>query len=216
MSAFGDRRAGPDLDRAGALDLRADPLHELAHREHQAAVLVQEGGGPRQFERVVLERQQPAEGADAGVRRAQGPGAAAGADGIEQVEDLLLGDRRGHRDLRRVEVGEGGAQAAGARDHAGDAEADVVGALVAEDLRRHAGHGGAFDGGRAVRVDELLGERGQEAARGRAEADADDVHVHALAFDVRLTWVESRECFQEAGFDSVSSGPVCTKPIWAK
>ena len=32
-----DRRAGPDLDRAGALHLRADPLHELAHRKHHAA-----------------------------------------------------------------------------------------------------------------------------------------------------------------------------------
>ena len=58
------RRAGPDLDRAGALHLRADPLHELAHREHQAAVFVQERRRPRQVQRVVLERQRPLEGAN--------------------------------------------------------------------------------------------------------------------------------------------------------
>ena len=61
-------------------------------------------------------------------------------------------------------VGKGGAEPAGAGDHARDAEADVVGALVAEHLRRHAGHDGALDRGRAVRVDELLRERGQEPA----------------------------------------------------
>ncbi len=39
---FGYRCAGPDLHRPRALDLCADPLHELAHREHQPAGLVQE------------------------------------------------------------------------------------------------------------------------------------------------------------------------------
>ena len=46
---LGHRRAGPDLDRAGALHLGADPLHELAHREHQPAVLCRNGGSPGQF-----------------------------------------------------------------------------------------------------------------------------------------------------------------------
>ena len=109
--------------------------------------------------------------------------APARADRVEQIDDLLLRDRSGHGDLLGVEVGEGGAQAAGARHDAGDAEADVVGALVAKDLRRHAGHDGAFDRRRAVRVNELLRQRGEKAGRGRPEADADDVHVHALAFD---------------------------------
>ena len=36
--------AGPDLHCACALDLSADPLHELAHGEHDAAFLVQEIG----------------------------------------------------------------------------------------------------------------------------------------------------------------------------
>ena len=63
------RRAGPDLDRAGALHLRADPLHELAHRKHHAAVLVQKGRRPRQVQRVVLERQRPLERANARVRQ---------------------------------------------------------------------------------------------------------------------------------------------------
>ena len=34
------RRAGPDLDVAGTLHLRAHPLHELAHRENHSIVLV--------------------------------------------------------------------------------------------------------------------------------------------------------------------------------
>ena len=56
---FRHRRAGPDLDGAGALHLRADPLHELAHRENHAVVLVQKRRRPRQIQRVMLERQQP-------------------------------------------------------------------------------------------------------------------------------------------------------------
>ena len=182
---LGHRRAGPDLDRAGALDLGANPLHELAHREHQPAGLVQERRRPRQFDRLMLERQQSLKRPDAGIRRAQGPGAPARADRVEQIDDFLLRDRGGHGDFFGVEVGEGGAQPARARHHARDAEADVVGALVAEDLRRRARHDGAFDRGRAVRIDELLREGGEEARCGRPEPDADDVRVHALAFDLR-------------------------------
>ena len=75
--------------------------------------------------------------------------AAAGADGIEQVHQSPH-DRRGHGNCRGIEIGKGGANAARARDHARDAEADVVGPLVADDLQRHAGHCRALDGGRAV------------------------------------------------------------------
>ena len=45
-----DGRAGPDLNGARALHLRADPLHELSHRKHHAAALVEEAGRPRQIQ----------------------------------------------------------------------------------------------------------------------------------------------------------------------
>ena len=44
-----DGCAGPDLNRARALHLRANPLHELSHRKHHAAALVQKAGRPRQI-----------------------------------------------------------------------------------------------------------------------------------------------------------------------
>ena len=81
--------------------------------------------------------------------------------------------------------GKRGADAARARHHAGNAEGDIVGALVADHLERQAGAGKAFEGGRAVGIHEPPGERGQEAGRGRAEAHADDIDVHGLAFDGR-------------------------------
>ena len=86
----------------------------------------------------------------------------------------------------RIEVGEAGANAARARHHAGDAEADVVGALVADDLQRHARHDLAFDGRGAVFVHQLARERGEEAAHRRAEAHAGNVDVEAGALDSRL------------------------------
>ena len=68
---FRHRRAGPDLDRAGALHLRADPLHELAHRENHAVVLVQKRRRPRQIQRVMLERQHQFGRANQRIRQAQ-------------------------------------------------------------------------------------------------------------------------------------------------
>ena len=47
--------AGPDLDGARGEHLRAHPLHELAHREDEAVLLVQELGRPGQLERVLLD-----------------------------------------------------------------------------------------------------------------------------------------------------------------
>ena len=138
MSGLRNRRAGPDLHHAGGHELRADPLVELADGEHEAVVLVQE----RRERRAVRARgartaAAKLERADSRVGRAQGERAAAGAEGIEQVEHLLAGDGRGHGNLRRVEIGKAGANAARARDDAGDAEAEVVGAFVADHLQRH-------------------------------------------------------------------------------
>ncbi len=161
---FGDGHAGPDLDCAGVHGLRAGPLHELADGEEQSAIFVQEGRGPGQLESLhegFAARQ--VEQAQQLVGRAQGVGAAAGPDGIEQVGDLLLAHWCGHGDFGRIEIRETGADAARARHCAGDAEADVVGALVADDLQVGVG---------------VARQRGQEAAHGRPEADAGDIHVH--------------------------------------
>jgi len=59
-----DRGAGPDLDGAGALHLRPDPLHELAHRKNHAAVFVEERRSPWQIQRVVFEWQRELERAN--------------------------------------------------------------------------------------------------------------------------------------------------------
>ena len=95
----GDRRGRPYLHGARAHHLGADPLHELAHREDEAVVLLEKRGCPRQFECVVLHGQRPLEGLQSGVGRPQCERPAAGADGIKQVGDVLGLDRRGHRNL---------------------------------------------------------------------------------------------------------------------
>ena len=181
---LGDRCARPDLHGAGALDLGAHPLHELPHREHQPVLLVQERRRPGQLQGLVPIREQPAEGTDARIGRAQGPGPAAGANGVQQIHDFLFRDGRGHRNLLGIKVREAGAQSAGACHDARDAKGKVIRALVAKHLRRRARHRGAFDRRCAVRVQEIARKRGQEPRRGRTEAHADNVYVHALALDL--------------------------------
>src|SRR5438270_11911439 len=100
-------------------------------------------------------------GAQSGIGGAQGGGATAGTDGVEQVDDLLGGDGRCHGDGGGVEIRERRANAAGAGDDAGDTEGDIVGALIAEDLERQLG---ARDGG-------------EEGGGGGGEADEDEVDV---------------------------------------
>ena len=158
----------------------------------------------RQASRAVQARRfrdgnRPLKRTDAGSRRrAAASDRRLAPNRVEQIKHLLLRDRRGHGDLFGVEVGKRGPETLGARDHAGHAEADVIGALVAEDLGRHAGHRRAFDGRRAVGVHELLREGGEKPAGGRAEADADDVHVHALALDGGRRFRRDGRCFQVA------------------
>ena len=55
------RRSRPYLHQAGGHQLRSDPLVELAHGEHQPAVLVQKSRRPGQLERRILHAQQPAQ-----------------------------------------------------------------------------------------------------------------------------------------------------------
>jgi len=165
------------------LYLRADPLHELPHREHHAAVLVQECGCPGKIQRVLLDRQRPFEDADQLVGQFYRGGATTRANWVEQIQHLFLANWRGHGNARRVNVRNTCAQCLRPRDHAGNAETDVIGTLVTHHLRRHSGHDRAFRHGRAIVANKLFGKRVQETRRGRSEADADDVHVHARALN---------------------------------
>ena len=70
---FGDGRTGPNLDGPGALDLGANPLHELSQREQQSILLVQEWRRPGQFNRFVFERSETLESPDPRVRSAEPP-----------------------------------------------------------------------------------------------------------------------------------------------
>jgi hypothetical protein len=173
---------GPNLHRARSHQFRADELHELAEGHHQPAVLMQKCRSIRQLDAVVAVE---AERADDAVGEPQHGRAAAGAGGIEKIDDLLQGDGRGHGNAGGVEVRQRGADAARSSHHAGNTEGDIVGALVAHHLERQAGAGKTFESWRAVGIHEPPGERGQEAGRGGAEADADDIDIHGLALDGR-------------------------------
>ena len=173
--------SGPDLDDAGSHHLGADPLGKLSDGEQEAAVLPQERGNVGQREGVVLEGQDGSERADAHVGCPEERGAPAGPDGVQQVDDPLgcHGLRQGN--LGRVQVGEALPDPPGARDHTGDAEADVVGALVADDLGRHPRHRPAQGDGYPLGPRQAARESGEESPHGRAEAHADDIHLHRLA-----------------------------------
>ncbi len=110
--------------------------------------------------------------------------AAAGADGIEEVENALLLHFRGHGNCGGIECGKAGANVVGAGDYAADACGEIVGALVAENLERHAGRDFAFECGIGGVLGPCLREGGKEAAGGRAEAGAGDVDVHGGAVEV--------------------------------
>ncbi len=122
-----------------------------------------------------------AQGAQNSVGGAQAEGAAAGAGGVEQIEHTLEADFGGQGDVIGIEVGKAGADAAGKGDDAADGGGQVVGALVADHLKRHAGRDGAQEGGVGGVLVPCAGERGEESAHGRAAAGAGDVHVHGLA-----------------------------------
>ncbi len=55
---FRDRHARPDLHHAGRCNLIADPLIELAKRQHEAIVFSHERRRVGEFERIVLDPEQ--------------------------------------------------------------------------------------------------------------------------------------------------------------
>ncbi len=135
-----DGRAGPDLHQATGHELRTDPLIELADGENKAALLVKECGRPGQMEGMVAHSKYGSRFAKESVGSAQGERAAAGAVGIEQIKYTLSLDLGSHGNLGGVEVGKAGADPFGPGDDAADAGSNVVGTLVADDLKGHAGH----------------------------------------------------------------------------
>jgi hypothetical protein len=172
--------AGPDLHRSRRHQLTAHVLQKLAQRHHQAALLMQERGHIRQLHAVLAGE---AEGANQPVRRAQRQRAAAGAHRVQQIDHFLARDRRGHGNLAGVEIRQGGANAARPRHYAGNTEADVVGALVAQHLERQPGIRRALHRGRAIGVHQLAREGGQKTGGRRPEAHAHHVHFHLLPVD---------------------------------
>ena len=86
ISGFGHRRARPDLHRAGGHDLRPTHWVNWPDGEDQPALLVQEWRHVGQLEGVVPGRAARPQRADRPVGQTQRGRAAAGADGIEQIE----------------------------------------------------------------------------------------------------------------------------------
>ena len=160
-----------------------NPLIELAERHDEAIVLGEKARDVRQLDGLIAKGQEFAEGADELVGGAQRERAPAGADGIEQVNQFLFLYGRGHRNLRGVEVREAGANAACSRDGTGDTKAQAIGTFVANHLERSAGSGRTVEAGRTVGIQRIAREGGEEAAHGRSEAHAGDVHQHLLTLD---------------------------------
>jgi len=194
----GNRCPWPDLNRAAALHLGADPLQKLSQPEHETAAFVKKRRRPRQFEGLMPHRQNAFEQTQHPVRAPQDCRPPARADRVEQIQDLLLGDRCAHWDAGPVKIGKSRPQAMPAGHHAGDAKADVVGALVAHDLKGQTGHNRAFNGRTAIGIDELFRKRCQKPGRRRTEPDADDVHIESLAIQTGRIGL-SGCCFHDTG-----------------
>ena len=187
------RHPRPDLHCAARHQLRAYPLVELADGKHQPIFLVEETRRVGQFERVVSNAQNLAKRPQAAIAGPQSARAPAGAHRIEQVHHLLVGNRGGHGNLCGIQIREAGPNAARARNDSGDAETNVVGALIADDLQWHARRGLALDRRAAIVVEQLARKRGEKTARGRPKADAGNVNVDARALDGGL-FSSGQEC----------------------
>jgi hypothetical protein len=90
--------------------------------------------------------------------------------------------------LCSIQIWEAGSNAARACDNSGNAEANVVSALIADDLQWQARRGLALDRRAAILVEQLARERRQKTARGRPKADAGNVNVDGRTLDGRLVF----------------------------
>ena len=146
---------------------------------------MQEGRRPGQLEGVVAEAEQAAGCPQNGIAESQEGGAAACADGVEQIKDSLLADVGSHGNVGSIQIGEAGANALGPGDDAADAGGNVVGALVAEHLQGHSRGHLAFEGWILRMLGPLAGEGGEKASHGGAKAGAGDIDFHRLTVEVR-------------------------------
>ena len=89
---------------------------------------------------IVLETSQSLEGAKEFVDRFEALGTPAGSSGIQQIKHLLLGDRVRHGNLCRIEIRECRSDPPGSGHHSRNTKARIVGAFVANHLKRHPGH----------------------------------------------------------------------------
>ena len=147
-----DGGSGPELHQARCHQLGSHPLVELPDREDEPVVFLQEIGYVGEFNGLVLHHSDRTGQA---VCQPEAHGTAAGADGVQEVGDLLRSDRMGQRYLAYIEVGVALFEGSCPRDDAGYAKPDVIRPLVAEHLRRHAGHGLALHDRGAVLVHEF-------------------------------------------------------------
>ena len=95
---------------------------------------MKESWSPGEFESEVFESDETSRCAKSFVSGAEGEGAPACADWVEEIEDALIGDFDGHGNLGRIESRKRGADALRAGNHAADPRGYVVGPLVAQDL----------------------------------------------------------------------------------
>ena len=151
-----DRCARPDLDGTGALHLRPDPLHELAHRKNHAAVFVEEGRSPWQIQRVLLERQREFERVKEKIAQTEHCRTPARTMRVEQIKHLFLADGRRHGNAGLVDFRKSCPQRPRFCHDARNAEPDVIRAFITQHLRRHSGHGGALDSRCAVGIGQLF------------------------------------------------------------
>ena len=181
---FGDGRARHDHE-ARLHHLLGGPRHEGSHRQHEAAALVHERRRERQLARVPFPAaHEEAAQLETEIAEAREGRTLRRAQVVEKVGRLLLADGGAVRDLlRQVDAGEGAADRSGLRDDAGDAEAGVVGALVAHDLEGTARHGLRLVERRAVllRLRERGAERREEPGGGGAKSRHHDIRLHLLS-----------------------------------
>ena len=149
--------------------------------EDKSVMFVEKFRRPRKLHRAVFDAQDSSHGTDRDIGGTHQGRSAAGSDGIEEVENFFILHLCRHGDLRGIEIRKTFAKPARAGDHSRDPEADVVRPFVADDLERQARHRRAFNGRRAIRIEDPAREGCQKPSRRRPESDTNNIRFHAGA-----------------------------------
>src|SRR6516164_373264 len=113
---------------------------------------------------MVTHLQEPAECAKRTIRQAQKQGTAAGADGVQQVQNAFAADLGGHGNLSNIQIWKAGADTFGASDNTAYACADIISALVTHHLQRHSRRDAALERGIARTFTPRTRERREKAS----------------------------------------------------